>query len=652
MSLGELPTELLVRVLTQLEAKELSCCDQLSRLFHGPPSLVEQALRLRSSEVGVSVPDALPSNHANGTQALLFDTVLRHYSKFRRVGQMLLRSCRRLTAPSSVNHMSLGELPTELLVRVLTQLEAKELSCCDQLSRLFHGPPSLVEQALRLRSSEVGVSVPDALPSNHANGTQALLFDTVLRQYSKFQRVGQTEAHSAFVDADGTFLMCGTDRIRSHVPLLGLGCHRKIQRKVPAPLAGLLGVRVQSVAISSVHVLVLSVDGTVFSWGDGLCGTLGHGDRDDVWQPKPIRALHNVCAIVASCQNSFSILSDGTVWSWGTGRYCGLGNDAIDHDQLLPRQIEALAGKRICAMASSNSHALAACADGSCMAWGDNEHGQLGLKTSRGMHNNSTLPLHIVELSKEHVSTVAAGVRASCVVTAQGALWRFGEWGEQILNTPTRLERTSLDGHRVVFVAITISYCLVLTADGVVFSFSRSHPPESLANDPAYRTPRIATALTGQRICAIAVDSCFGDALVAGWTENAVDRPDPGGQAARAKRLQWACWSLDFRNRPEALAERVATIGADRSELPEEIPVSESDSESDGDSDDEMAYHTENTEDDESGGEEMSYAEYLYQHEMNLMMAGHRSSDEDYGDSDDSDNCQCSECRASRESGE
>jgi uncharacterized protein (DUF2267 family) len=30
------------------------------------------------------------------------------------------------------------------------------------------------------------VSVPDALPSNHANWTQALLFDAVLRQYSQF----------------------------------------------------------------------------------------------------------------------------------------------------------------------------------------------------------------------------------------------------------------------------------------------------------------------------------------------------------------------------------------------------------------------------------------------------------------------------------
>ena len=225
-------------------------------------------------------------------------------------------------------------------------------------------------------------------------------------------------------------------------------------------------------------------------------------------------------------------------------------------------------------------------------------------------------------------------------MTAQGALWRFGKWGEQILNTPTRLELTSLDGHRGVFVAITVSSCLVLTADGVVFSFPSSHPPESHANlassqagDPALRTPRIVTALTGQCIRAIAVDACFGPALVAGWTE-----PDPGGQAARAKRPQWACWSLDFRNRPEALAERVTTIGADRSELPEEIPVSESDSESDSDSDDEMAYHTENTEDGESDA--MADSDDLYE----------RSDSEYYGDY--SDDCQCSECRASRESGE
>ena len=66
---------------------------------------------------------------------------------------------------------------------------------------------------------------------------------------------------------------------------LGLGTHRKIQRKVPAPMAGLSGMRVQSVAASYHVVLVLSVDGTAFSWGFGGYGALGHGDEEDVAQP-------------------------------------------------------------------------------------------------------------------------------------------------------------------------------------------------------------------------------------------------------------------------------------------------------------------------------------------------------------------------------
>ena len=255
-------------------------------------------------------------------------------------------------------------LPAELLGRVLTQLEARELSCCDQLSRLFRGPPSLVEQALRQRADERGVSVPDALPSNHANWTQALLFDAVLRQYSQFQRVSAAEHHDAYVDDDGTFLICGTDRSRGGAVLLGLGTHRKIQRKVPAPMAGLLGVRVQSVAASCYHVLVLSVDGTAFSWGHGGSCALGHGDREDVAQPKPIRALHNVSAIAASGCASFSILSDGTLWSWGNAAhfpvhgYSILGHSDGHGQVLLPQQIEALAGKRICAIASSGGLSL------------------------------------------------------------------------------------------------------------------------------------------------------------------------------------------------------------------------------------------------------------------------------------------------------
>ena len=78
--------------------------------------------------------------------------------------------------------MLLESLPTELLVRVLTQLDLESLSQCDQTSRLFHNPDSAVEQALRQLASEDGLVVPNRLPRIHPNWTQALLVVAVQRR--------------------------------------------------------------------------------------------------------------------------------------------------------------------------------------------------------------------------------------------------------------------------------------------------------------------------------------------------------------------------------------------------------------------------------------------------------------------------------------
>ena len=206
--------------------------------------------------------------------------------------------------------MSMNALPAELLVRVLMQMEPEELSRCDQLSKLFHGPPSLVEQALRLLSSEGGRNgIPETLPDNHANWTQALLFLAILWRGSKYKQVANGLGCSAVVDADGTLLMCGRPNVRAY----GLGFGGTINQCIPTPVAGLVGVRVQSVAAKPYHIIALSVDGVAFSWGDGVHGQLGHGDRVHVAQPKAIRALSDVCAIATGCSHSLAITSDGTL---------------------------------------------------------------------------------------------------------------------------------------------------------------------------------------------------------------------------------------------------------------------------------------------------------------------------------------------------
>ena len=104
--------------------------------------------------------------------------------------------------------------------------------------------------------------------------------------------------------------------------------------------------------------MALSVDGIAFSWGYNSCGQLGHGDQENVAQPKAIRALSNVCAIDTGFIHSLAISSDGTLWSWGFGGYNQLGHENSHADELLPRRLEALAGKRMSAVAAGECHSL------------------------------------------------------------------------------------------------------------------------------------------------------------------------------------------------------------------------------------------------------------------------------------------------------
>ena len=486
---------------------------------------------------------------------------------------------------SAVLVMSMETLPNELLVRVLMQMEPEELSYCNQLSKLFYGPPSLVEQALRLLATEGSLSgIPETLPNNHANWTQALLFLVMLQRGSKYTLVAAGVDHSAFVDAGGTLLMFGK--------LPGLG--GMINRSIPTPDAGLVGVRVQSVVGRYNHIIALSVDGMAFSWGKGEYGQLGHGDQEDVARPKAIRALSNVCAIEAGGNHSLAVTSDGALWSWGRGMTRQLGHDNGCANELLPRRLEALASKRMCAVAAGPTHSLAVCVDGGCFAWGH-------AATSGGCHV-ITKPQSIRALCGERVSrlcSVAASVFSSRAVgcTLQGDIWQWGHWGGSFLNEPTPLKGTLLNSHRVVSVSFCslsayASHCLALTADGAVFSWvmvdhrnTRTSDLERvrhvLGHDDAldaphsqFSLPRPIEALAGQRICSV-VNTRDCQSIAAGWTVTAGVAPATDGQAQRS---QWACWSWGRGNMWEVLGHgekhadtsqprRVVVIGVTPSEV-------------------------------------------------------------------------------------
>ena len=53
----------------------------------------------------------------------------------------------------------------------------------------------------------------------------------------------------------------------------------------------------KNIACGSHHILALTADGKVYSWGDGSWGKLGHGSETEEWLPRPIEALE--CAALS-----------------------------------------------------------------------------------------------------------------------------------------------------------------------------------------------------------------------------------------------------------------------------------------------------------------------------------------------------------------
>ena len=88
-----------------------------------------------------------------------------------------------------------------------------------------------------------------------------------------------------------------------------------------------------------------AADGAVWSWGDGFSGRLGHGDEQRQLLPKKVEALagRRVVAVAAGVNHSIATTADDAVFTWGKGGHGCLGHGEDLSNQLLPKKIETWA---------------------------------------------------------------------------------------------------------------------------------------------------------------------------------------------------------------------------------------------------------------------------------------------------------------------
>lgn len=102
----------------------------------------------------------------------------------------------------------------------------------------------------------------------------------------------------------------------------------------PVPVKFPIKTTIVSVSAGSRHTLALSSTGSVFSWGYGRQGQLGHGNVENQCSPTLIDGLSSACVKVISAGGLHSgcIDSNNTLYTWGstTVGQLGLGKPLVE----------------------------------------------------------------------------------------------------------------------------------------------------------------------------------------------------------------------------------------------------------------------------------------------------------------------------------
>jgi alpha-tubulin suppressor-like RCC1 family protein len=156
-----------------------------------------------------------------------------------------------------------------------------------------------------------------------------------------------------------------------------------------------VGNNVVQVAAGYFHALAVRSDGTVWAWGDNADGQLGDGTRTNRSTPAQVTGLTGVFTQVAAGTEYTVILgTDGSVWGMG---YNGLGQLNIPLQTTpVTRPVNGIAASSgITQISAGYTHMLALKSNGTVLAWGSNQAGQLG----NGTRDPVTGPVQVTGLT-------------------------------------------------------------------------------------------------------------------------------------------------------------------------------------------------------------------------------------------------------------
>lgn len=294
--------------------------------------------------------------------------------------------------------------------------------------------------------------------------------------------VAAGKKHAACVTSEGTLWTWGAGEYGK----LGHGDEEKRLRPERLGNERFGGSPVMMVACGDDHSLVLTADGLVWSCGCGTFGRLGHGDEERKWTLTLVRFGNlkgsHIVMLAAGGTHSVALGTEGTVWTWGCGLYGQLGHNDGQHRLLpTPLVVESLVGAQIVLVAAGMFYTVALTIAGDLWVWGGGNHGQLGLGDTSGRLAPWLLRAQET-FGGSPVLTVACGYSHTQAVTKNGVLWSFGcgtfgENGQNDWNTnrmvPTRIEAQHFGNANIICSSAGYAHSVAVTEEGALYSWGK-----------------------------------------------------------------------------------------------------------------------------------------------------------------------------------
>ncbi|KAK1786136.1 hypothetical protein P4O66_017569, partial [Electrophorus voltai] len=299
---------------------------------------------------------------------------------------------------------------------------------------------------------------------------------------------------------------------------------------IPRFLEGQSGVTIKSVSCGDLFTTCLTDRGIIMTFGSGSNGCLGHGNFNDVAQPKIVEALLGYELVQVSCGAShvLAVTNEREVFSWGRGNSGRLGLGTQDtHNS--PQQVSVPAdfeAQRVlcgvdCSVIISTQLQMLAC--------GSNRFNKLGLDEVCGTEEPplscqveevyTFQPVQSAPLNSERIVNIDIGTAHSAAVTDKGQCFTYGSDQHGQLGCSSRRSSRvpwlvpGLQG--VTMVACGDAFTLAIGAEGEVYTWGKGARGRLGRKEEDSGIPKAVQLDESHPFIVSSVACCHGNTLLA-----------------------------------------------------------------------------------------------------------------------------------------